>query len=50
MDKLLKGIRPDDLSFMHQVIDPLSRKTYSFDMKYSDWVFCSNRRELLNEA
>lgn len=50
MDKLLKGIRPDDLSFMHQVIDPQSRKTYLFDMKYSDWVFCSNRRELLNEA
>lgn len=36
MDKLLKGIRPDDLSFMHQVIDPQNRKTYSFDMKYSD--------------
>lgn len=50
MDKLLKGITPDDLSFMHQVIDPQSRKTYSFDMQYSDWVFCSNRRELLNEA
>ena len=50
MDKLLNGIRPDDLSFMHQVIDPQNRKIYSFDMKYSDWVFCSNRRGLLNEA
>lgn len=50
LDKVLEKIRPDESDFMYQIIDPQNRKTYSFDMKYSDWVFCSNRRELLNEA
>lgn len=50
MDRLLNGIRPENLSFMHQIVDPQTSKTYSFDIKYSDWVFRSNRRELLNEA
>lgn len=50
LDKVLDKIRPEETDFMHQIIDPQNRKTYSFDMKYSDWVFCSNRRELLNEA
>lgn len=50
LDKVLDKIRPEETDFMYQIIDPQNRKTYSFDMKYSDWVFCSNRRELLNEA
>lgn len=50
MDQVLKKIRPTELSFMQQVIDPQNKKTYSFDMQYSDWVFCNNRRELLNET
>ena len=50
MDQMLKKIRPTELSFMQQVIDPQNKKTYSFDMQYSDWVFCNNRRELLNET
>ena len=50
LDKVLGKIRPDKLDFMHQIIDPQTKKIYSFNMKYSDWVFCSNRRELLNET
>ena len=50
LDKVLNKIKPEETDFMYQIIDPQSRKTYSFDMKYCDWVFCSNRRELLNEA
>ena len=50
MDQVLKKIRPTELSFMQQVIDPQNKKIYSFDMQYSDWVFCNNRRELLNET
>ena len=50
LNNVLDKIRPANSDFMHQIIDPQNRKTYSFDMQYSDWVFCSNRRELLNEA
>lgn len=50
LEKVLDKIRPEETDFMCQIIDPQNGKTYSFDMKYSDWVFCSNRRKLLNEA
>ncbi len=50
LDEVLDKIKPDKTDFMQRIIDPQNKKIYSFDIKYTDWVFCSNRRELLNEA
>lgn len=50
VEKLVDKIRPNDLSFMSQIIDPQQEKRYSFDLDYNDWIFCSNRRELLHET
>lgn len=50
VDMLLEEIRPEDLSFMKQIIDLPKRKKYFFDIDYNDWVFCSNRKGTLYEA
>lgn len=50
MDRLLSEIRPADLSFMTQVLEPQTGKIYTYDMNYRDWVFCNNRKEKLYEA
>lgn len=50
INNVLKKIKPEDLSFMQRIFDPQKEKTYQFDMDYTSWVFCNNRKELLYEA
>lgn len=50
MDSLLSGIRPADLSFITQILEPQTGKVYSYDMSYRDWVFCNDRKEQLYEV
>lgn len=50
LDRLLSEIRPADLSFMTQVLEPQTGKVYSYEMSYRDWVFCSDRKGKLYET
>ncbi len=36
-------IRPNDLSFMKQIIYPRKKLLYQYDMSFTDWFFCYNR-------
>lgn len=50
LDLVLKEIQPTDVSFMSQVLEPQTGKVYFYDMRYGDWVFCSNRKGNLYET
>lgn len=50
LDRVLTAIKPADISFMTQVLEPQTGKVYSYDMGYMEWVFCSNRKEKLYET
>lgn len=50
VDKVVEEIRPKDLSFMNRISDPANGVNYLFDLKYTDWVFSSDRKGLLYEA
>lgn len=50
LDKVLKDIEPIDKAFMNQVIEPQTSKAYSFDMSYTEWVFCNYRKDKLYET
>ena len=50
LDKVLEDIRPANISFMTQVLEPQTDKIYYYDMSYRDWVFCSDRKGKLYET
>lgn len=47
LDKVLKEIEPKDRTFMKQVIELQTGKVYFYDMSYTEWVFCNDRKEKL---
>lgn len=47
LDEVLQQIRPADSAFLTRVYDPAQGASYSFDMDYADWIFCSSRFEKL---
>ena len=49
LDRLIAAIRPDDLRFLKQIIDPAGGTLYAYDMEFTEWIFCSKRREHLHE-
>lgn len=49
IDVALGDIKPVDLAFLKQIVEPSTDKIYAFDMDYVDWVFCGNRKEHLHE-
>lgn len=50
LDKVLREIRPADISFMTQILEPQKGKLYSYCMNYRDWVFCNDRKAELYET
>ena len=49
LDRLLTAIRPDDLRFLKQIVDPAGHKTCAYDMEFTEWLFCPKRRLHLHE-
>lgn len=49
LNKFLDKIKPNDVSYLKEIYDPINQKKYSFDMFFKDWVFCGKRREFLYE-
>lgn len=50
LDKVMSAIKPTDVSFMTQIVEPQTGKVYSYNMNYKEWVFCKNRRGELYET
>ncbi|HIW74448.1 MAG TPA: nucleotidyltransferase family protein [Firmicutes bacterium] len=50
LDRLIAAIRPDDRRFLKQVVDPAGGRLYAYDMAFTEWIFCSKRREHLHEV
>ena len=48
-DRLIEAIRPADLRYMNEILDPVQNRRYAYDMDYIDWMFCYNRKEQLHE-
>lgn len=48
-EMFLESIKPDNLSFLNQIIDPESGKLLSYDMTFEEWFFCKNKKEKLVE-
>lgn len=46
-NRILEHIKPRDMSFMSQVIDPMEKKIYEYKMNFEDWCECRNRSENL---
>ncbi len=42
-EAMLDEIRPGDLSFMKQILDPMDKKLYQYDMTFKEW-FLSRKR------
>lgn len=45
LDKIIKDIQPENLEFMNQIINPTTKEAYFYNMDFTDWVFCPNRKE-----
>ena len=48
-DNLIHRIRPDDVSFMNEIIVPGEDRIYTYTMDFQNWIFCSNRKGYLHE-
>ena len=47
---LLEKIKPDSLDYLHQIIDPMRKKIYSYDMSFKEWFACEDRVSYLKEV
>lgn len=47
---LLEKIKPDNLDYLHQIIDPMQKKIYTYDMSFKEWFACENRVSYLKEV
>ena len=50
LDKLLTGIRPGNIAYLTEIIQPEQNKTYRYDKAFSDWLFTSGRKGHLYET
>ena len=50
LDSLIEKIKPDNTDVIKQVYDPVGKKTYAFDMDYTEYFFNSNRLSCLKEV
>ncbi|MCI9415713.1 MAG: nucleotidyltransferase family protein [Clostridiales bacterium] len=47
---LLRDIKPADTAYMHEIQDPSGGKRYRYDLDFTDWLFCADRRVRLKET
>lgn len=40
---IIKGIEPDNLEFMKQIVNPETGEKYSYDMSFEDWFFAEDK-------
>lgn len=48
-EKLLKRIKPECLEYLSQIVDPIRKKTYKYNMSFREWFACENRVAELQE-
>jgi hypothetical protein len=44
---LIQGIKPDNLEFMKQIVNPETGEKYSYDMDFEDWFFVEDKIKFL---
>lgn len=49
LDWILHEIKPEDTSFLKQIISPAEDKIYTYSMPYEQWIFCADRGGYLYE-
>ena len=49
LTSVLSSIKPDDTSYMKEIIDPAKEKIYEYDMPFIDWLFCDDRCKNLKQ-
>lgn len=48
-DKLLNKIKPKDIKYLRQIIDPQNKKIYMREMGFREWFACNEREKYLIE-
>lgn len=43
LNLVLNAIRPENISYISEIIDPAEGKTYEYNMPFVDWLFCADR-------
>lgn len=44
---LIQGIKPKNLEFMNQIVNPETGEKYSYDMSFEDWFFAEDKIKFL---
>lgn len=44
---LIQGIKPKNLEFMNQIVNPEMGEKYSYDMSFEDWFFAEDKIKFL---
>ena len=50
LNRLLHVIQPANTAYIKEIIDPSRKKAYRYDMNFTDWVFCGDRSNNLQEV
>lgn len=46
----VEQLRPEDISFMKEIIDPRENKLYRYDISFEEWFFVKRKEEFLHEV
>lgn len=47
---LLNHIKPDDIKYLYQIVDPQNKKVYMHSMSFEEWFACEERVKYLYEV
>lgn len=48
-NEFVERIRPKNLDFMKQIVDPQNQKTYAYKLSFEDWFFVKDKEQYLTE-
>ena len=48
--EMIKDICPNNLEFMNEIIDPLNKKKYRYDISFEEWFAASHKLDKLTEV
>lgn len=46
-NEMLDIIRPSNLDYIRQIVNPLEKVVYEYNMNFLDWLACEDRKQAL---